>query len=279
MPSAPAVPPGDAWRSASEAARDRLPERPVAAVVLGSGLDRVAETLDIETEIPYAELPGFPEPTVPGHAGRLAFGRVAGVPVVAFRGRIHLYEGHGAATSALPSAVSWALGARAIVLTAAVGSLVPEIAPGSVAVCADHINLLREDVLRGWTCEDGSPAFVDLSDVYDGELSDEAAAAAGVPRAVYAAVPGPSFETRAEAEYLRRIGATVVGMSLVPEAVPARALDLRVLGLLSVANAVGVEVSHDAVLEATGRTAGAIGEVIAEVLPRLARREPDGRET
>jgi inosine/guanosine/xanthosine phosphorylase family protein len=279
MPSALPVPPGDAWRSASEAARDRLPERPVAAVILGSGLDGVAQMLEVETEIPYAELPGFPEPTVPGHAGRLAFGRVAGVPIVAFRGRIHLYEGHGAATSGLPSVVSWALGARAIVLTAAVGSLVPELAPGSLAVCADHINLLREDVLRGWTREDGSPAFVDLSDVYDRELADAAAVAAGVPRAVYAAVPGPSFETRAEAEYLRRIGATVVGMSLIPEAVPARALDLRVLGLLSVANAVGVEVSHDAVLEATGRTAGAIGDVLAEVLRRFAWREPDGRET
>jgi len=285
MPPARAVPPGTAWRSAADAASERLPERPVAAVVLGSGLDRVVEAFELEVEIPYAELPGFPEPTVPGHAGRLALGRLRGVPVLVFRGRIHLYEGHGASASALPSVVSWALGARAIVLTAAVGSLVPEIAPGSLAVCDDHVNLLREDVLRGWTREDGSPAFVDLSDVYDRELSDVAAAGAGpersgpghsgpghsgLRRAVYAAVPGPSFETRAEAEYLRRIGATVVGMSLVPEAVPARALDLRVLGLLSVANAVGVEVSHDAVLEATGRTAGAIGDVLAEVLPRLA---------
>ena len=192
--------------------------------------------------------------------------------------------------------MSWALGARVIVLTDSVGSLVPEIAPGSLGVCDDHVNLLREDVLRGWTREDGSPAFVDLSDVYDRELSDAAAAGgrpersgpghpgpghpglghSGLRRAVYAAVPGPSFETRAEAEYLRRIGATVVGMSLVPEAVPARALDLRVLGLLSVANAVGVEVSHDAVLEATGRTAGAIGDALAEVLPRLAE---SGTET
>jgi inosine/guanosine/xanthosine phosphorylase family protein len=266
----PAVPPGDAWRSATEAVRERLPERPVAALVLGSGLDGVADTIDVETEIPYADLPGFPEPSVPGHEGRLAWGRMHGVPVLVFRGRIHLYEGHGAATSALPSVLAWALGARAIVLTAAVGSLVAEIRPGSVAVCADHINLLREDVLRGWTREDGSPAFVDLSAVYDAELGDAAVAGAGLERAVYAAVPGPSFETRAEAEYLRRIGATVVGMSLVPEAVPARALDLRVLGLLSVANAVGVEVSHDAVLEAGRKGADAIGSVLAAVLPRLA---------
>lgn len=272
------LPPGNAWRSASEAARERLPERPVAALVLGSGLDAVTEAVDVEVEIPYAELPGFPAPTVPGHAGRLAFGRLHGAPLLVFRGRIHLYEGQGAAASALPSVMAWALGARVVVLTAAVGSLVPEIAPGSLAVCADHLNLLREDVLRGWTREDGSPAFVDLSEVYDRELADAAASgagsgASGLRRAVYAAVPGPSFETRAEAEYLRRIGATVVGMSLVPESVPARALDLRVLGLLSVANAVGVEVSHDAVLEATGRTAGAIGDVLAEVLPRLAKPE------
>src|SRR4051812_42637858 len=275
MPSRPAVPPGNAWRSAGEAARERLSERPVAAVVLGSGLDAVAEGVDVEVEIPYAELPGFPSPTVPGHAGRLAFGRLRGLPLLVFRGRIHLYEGHGAAASALPSVVSWALGARAIVLTAAVGSLVPEIPPGSLAVCADHINLLREDMLRGWTREDGSPAFVDLSAVYDDELAAVAGAgsSAGFARAVYAAVPGPSFETRAEAEYLRRIGATVVGMSLVPEAVPARALDLRVLGLLSVANAVGVEVSHDAVLEAGRKGADAIGSVLTAVLPQLAERE------
>jgi inosine/guanosine/xanthosine phosphorylase family protein len=273
----PAVPPGDAWRSATEAARERLPERPVAALVLGSGLDGVADAIDVETEIPYEELPGFPQPTVPGHRGRVAFGRAEGVPVLVFRGRIHLYEGHGAAASALPSVLAWALGARAIVLTAAVGSLVANIRPGSLAVCADHINLLREDVLRGWTREDGSPAFVDLSAVYDAELADVAVAGAGLERAVYAAVPGPSFETRAEAEYLRRIGATVVGMSLVPEAVPARALDLRVLGLLSVANAVGVEVSHDAVLEAGREGAPAIGSVLAAVLPRLAEPEPAQR--
>ncbi|MFL5766503.1 MAG: purine-nucleoside phosphorylase [Actinomycetota bacterium] len=288
MPSRPAVPPGNAWRSAGEAARERLSERPVAAVVLGSGLDAVAEGVDVEVEIPYAELPGFPSPTVPGHAGRLAFGRLRGLPLLVFRGRIHLYEGHGAAASALPSVLSWALGARAVVLTAAVGSLVPDLAPGSLAVCADHLNLLREDVLRGWTREDGSPAFVDLSDVYDPELADLAAgvrttepaapAITTLRRAVYAAVPGPSFETRAEAEYLRRIGATVVGMSLVPEAVPARALDLRVLGLLSVANAVGVEVSHEAVLEATGGTVGAVVDILTEVLSRLAEAEPD-RET
>jgi len=282
MPSASPplrLPPGNAWRSASEVARERLPERPVAALVLGSGLDGVTGAVDVEEEIPYAELPGFPATTVPGHAGRLAFGRLEGVPLLVFRGRIHLYEGHGAAASALPSVMAWALGARVVVLTAAVGSLVPEIAPGSLAVCGDHLNLLREDVLRGWTREDGSPAFVDLSDVYDRELSDAAAAGAGLRRAVYAAVPGPSFETRAEAEYLRRIGASVVGMSLVPEAVPARALDLRVLGLLSVANAVGVEVSHDAVLEATGRTAGAIGDILAEVLPRLSKPTQDRQET
>jgi purine-nucleoside phosphorylase len=276
----PAVPPGEAWRSVSEVLRERVPEPPVAALVLGSGLDDVTDAIDVDTEIPYAELPGFPETTVPGHAGRVAFGRAHGVAVLVFRGRIHLYEGHGAQASALPSVVSWALGARAIVLTAAVGSLVPAIRPGAVAVCADHINLLREDVLRGWTREDGSPAFVDLSAAYDAELA-EVAAGAGLPRAVYAAVPGPSFETRAEAEYLRRIGATVVGMSLVPEAVPARALDLRVLGLLSVANAVGVEVSHDAVLAAGRQGAEVIGSVLETVLPTVAEPEQasDQQET
>ena len=255
-----------------------MPEPPVAAIVLGSGLDVVAEAVEPSAEVPFAELPGFPAPSVPGHAGRLVFGRMAGVPVAVFRGRIHLYEGHGMAASSLPAIVSWALGARALVLTAAVGSLVPEIAPGTLAVCSYHVNLLREDVLRGWTREVGGPAFVDLGAVYDRELGDAAAVVAvaegaGGARAVYAAVPGPSFETPAEAAYLRRTGATVVGMSMVPEAVPARALELRVLGLLSVANAVGVEVSHREVLEVSRRTGPAIVAVLEDVLPRLAEED------
>ncbi|MDP9296860.1 MAG: purine-nucleoside phosphorylase [Actinomycetota bacterium] len=278
--SSPAVvPPEGAWRAAAEFVRGRISAAPVAGVVLGSGLDVVAAGMDIDDEIPYADLPGFPEPTVAGHAGLLASGRIAGVPVVVFRGRIHLYEGHGMEASSLPTTVSWALGARALILTAAVGSLDPSFAPGSLVICSDHLNLMGESPLRDWRSPDGGPAFVDLSRVYDERLADAAfrraerkrgSAGTGCAWGVYAAVPGPSFETPAEAEYLRRVGATVVGMSMVPEAVPARALGLRVLGLLSVANAVGVEVSHAEVLAASRGTGAAIAEVLEEVLPLLS---------
>jgi purine-nucleoside phosphorylase len=276
-----AVPPEGAWRAAAELVRDRISVAPVAGIVLGSGLDVVTAGMEIDDEIPYAELPGFPRPSVPGHAGLLALGRIAGVPVVVFRGRIHLYEGHGMQASSLPALVSWALGARALILTAAVGSLDPSLAPGTLVICADHLNLMGESPVRGWRSADGGPAFVDLSRVYDERLSDAAFRRAGRPRepagidcawGVYAAVPGPSFETPAEAEYLRRAGAAVVGMSMVPEAVPARALGLRVLGLLSVANAAGGEASHVEVLDASRGTGVAIAEVLEEVLPLIAEQ-------
>jgi purine-nucleoside phosphorylase len=260
-------------------ARTRFRTEPVAGIVLGSGLDAVTAAMEIEGEIPYADLPGFPEPSVPGHAGRLALGEISGVPVAAFRGRIHLYEGHGMAAASLPAVVSWALGARAIVVTAAVGALDDALSPGSLVVCSDHLNLMGENPLRGWRSVDGGPAFVDLSRVYDPDLSAAAfrraererdVAGAGCVRGVYAAVPGPSFETPAEAAFLRSAGADVVGMSVVPESVPARALGLRVLGLFSAANAVGVEASHAEVLEASRRTASVIGAVLDEVLPLIA---------
>jgi inosine/guanosine/xanthosine phosphorylase family protein len=273
------LPPDGPWRAAAELVRGRISAVPAAGVVLGSGLDVVAAEMEIDDEIPYAKLPGFPEPTVAGHAGRLALGRIAGVQVVVFRGRIHLYEGHGMGACSLPTIVSWALGAGAMILTAAVGSLARSIAPGSLVISSDHINLMGENPLRGWHAPDGGPAFVDLSRVYDERLADEAFRRAqqsrdsggpGCALGVYAAVPGPSFETPAEAEYLRRAGAHVVGMSMVPEAVPARALGLRVLGLLSVANAVGVEVSHAEVLQAGRGTGVAITGVLEEVLPLLS---------
>jgi purine-nucleoside phosphorylase len=262
---------------------------PVAGIVLGSGLGRAAE---IAGEIggrtkgvgfPFAELPGFPPPSVPGHAGQLWIGELGGRPVAVFQGRIHYYEAHPMALASLTSRVSALLGARAMVLTAAVGALDETLGAGTLVVLRDHINAMGENPLRGWRMPDGSPPFVDLSHVYDDDL-----AAAAVRRAraaletrvaneggivpvrvvegVYAAVSGPTYETPAESEYLRRAGGTVVGMSMVPEAVAARALGMRVLGLGFVTNAAGASVSHDEVLRASDTAAEAIGHVLAGVL-------------
>jgi purine-nucleoside phosphorylase len=263
-----------------EAVRDRTDVAPVAAVVLGSGLgDAIVAAWERAgsrqpVELNYADLPGFPAPSVPGHAGTLWLGTIGGRPIAFFRGRIHFYEGHPMPLASLTTRVAAGLGARTIVLSAAVGALDPELAGGSIAVLRDHVNLMGTNPLAGWRYPDGSPAFVDLSAVYDRELSD---AALGVLReggttavdGVYAAVAGPAYETPAETEMLRRLGATVVGMSTVPEAVAARALGLRVLGLSFVTNAAGASVSHEEVLRASGNAAAAIGLVVAELADRF----------
>jgi purine-nucleoside phosphorylase len=262
------------------AVRERSTLEPVAAVVLGSGLGRVLEAAgeivgrDADAEIPYAELPGFPRPTVPGHAGTLWLGALGEVPVAAFLGRLHRYEGHSMPIAALPARVAAILGARSIVLTAASGSLDPTMTAGTVVVITDHVNQMGENPLAGWSMPDGSPAFVDVSSVYDTELTEASLAsgrASGLETAegVYVAVPGPAYETPAEAEAFRRLGGTVIGMSVVPEAVAARALGLRVLGLSFVTNAAGASVSHEEVLAISDRAAERIGRVLADVIHRL----------
>ncbi len=268
--------PGDSLaEEAARGIRERTSLRPVAGVVLGSGLGAAVEGMEEDAAFGYQELPGFTVTTVPGHAGMLVLGTLAQVPVAVFLGRMHYYEGNSMARSALPVLVSRLLGADTMVLTASVGALDPSLAPGTVVVGSDHINLMGENPLRGWRRPDGTPPFVDLSAVYDPELARiavEEAEALGAPvgRGVYLAVSGPTYETPAEIEFMRRAGGSVVGMSVVPEAVPARALGMRVLGLFSVTNAVGGEVSHAEVIRVGAQMGSVIGRLLAGILPRLA---------
>ena len=259
-----------------EAIRGRTDIQPVAGIVLGSGLgDAIANAWERAgsgepLQIPYGDLPGFPPPTVPGHAGTLWLGEIGGRPVAFFQGRIHFYEGHPMALASITSRVSHGLGARTMVVSAAVGGLDPSLPAGSIVVVRDHLNLMGTNPLTGWRYPDGSPAFVDVSAVYDPAFSDAALDVLrngdiAVADGVYAAVAGPAYETPAETEMLRRMGATVVGMSTVPEAVAARALGMRVLGLSFVTNAAGGAVSHEEVLLASKTAAEAIGLVVAEL--------------
>ncbi|HEY3263874.1 MAG TPA: purine-nucleoside phosphorylase [Actinomycetota bacterium] len=273
-----------------DAIRERSGMQPVAALVLGSGLGPVIQVAGRQAgsrqdaEIPYADLPGFPRPSVLGHAGRLWIGEIGPVPFAVFQGRVHYYEGHPMRLASITTRVAAALGAGSIVLTAATGGVVADLEPGSLLVVRDHLNLMGENPLRGWRMPDGSPPFVDLSSVYDPELAGAALEAAGrvageaarngepvvpVREGVYAALSGPTYETPAETEAVRRAGGTVVGMSMVPEAVVARALGLRVLGLSFVTNVAGAPVSHQEVLAASDRAAGAIGRTLAAILDRL----------
>ena len=256
------------------AIRERTDIRPVAGVVLGSGLgDAISAAWERAGsgqphQIPFDELPGFPPPTVPGHAGRLWLGSIGGRPIAIFQGRIHFYEGHPMPLVSITSRISHGLGARTMVLSAAVGGLDPSLPAASMVVVRDHLNLMGANPLAGWRYPDGSPAFVDVSAVYDAELSDAALTilrdhGTSVTEGVYAAMAGPAYETPAETEMLRRMGATVVGMSTVPEAVAARALGMRVLGLSFVTNAAGGAVSHEEVLLASKTAAEAIGLVVA----------------
>jgi inosine/guanosine/xanthosine phosphorylase family protein len=275
--------PGD--RLAEEAAgviRERASLVPSVAVILGSGLGGVVDDMTDAESFAFSDLPGFPAPTVPGHEGRLALGLLDGVPAAAFRGRIHFYEGNDLSTCALPVRLARALGATTIVITAAVGGIDRSLVAGQVAVGVDQINMMGANPLRGWRHPDGSPPFVDMSEVYDRELAAlamERARSLGieVARGVYVAMPGPTYETPAEIEALRRAGGTVVGMSVVPESTAARALGMRVVGLFSVTNLAGDPASHEEVLAMADRAASTTRRIIHELLPYLSERSGSGR--
>ena len=260
---------------ALEAIRSMGGPAPEVVLIMGSGLGSAVSVVEADAEISYRDLPGFPEPTVPGHEGRLILGRLAGVPVAAFLGRIHFYEGHPMNLVTLPSRLAAAMEARTLISTGAVGGIDPLLEAGSLVVGTDHINLLGENPLRGWTDTEGKPPFVDLTNAYDPELAELALSCAGelgitATSGVYAAMPGPSYETPTEIEFLRRAGATVVGMSVVPETIAAAALGMRFVGLFCVTNVVGVEaVDHRDVTDTAGKFAEKLGELLGMMLPKL----------
>lgn len=268
--------PGD--RLAEEAAgviRERTSLVPSVGIILGSGLGGAVEAMSETETFAYTDLPGFPAPTVPGHAGALSLGVLDGVSIAAFRGRIHFYEGHELTRCSLPVRLARVLGAGTMVITAAVGGIQRDLVPGSIVVGTDQINMMGSNPLRGWRNPDGSPPFVDMSQVYDAELvalTRERAKALGIDVAsgVYVAMPGPTYETPAEIEMLRRSGGTVVGMSVVPESTAARALGMRVLGLFSATNPAGEPATHEEVLAMADRAAKDTSRLLRELLPRLA---------
>jgi purine-nucleoside phosphorylase len=257
---------------AIRAASDLIPR---LGLVLGSGLGpALGDAFEEDVGFAFTDLPGFPPPGVPGHAGRFALGRLAGVPVASFSGRVHFYEGYGMDVPALLPRLVRELGAETIVLTAAVGGVEPGLAGGTVAVITDHLNMMGTAPLRGWRYPDGMPAFIPMGQPYDptlAELALDRARALGIPAApgVYAAMSGPAYETPAEIGLIARAGATVVGLSMVPEVLPARALGMRVLALAVVTNAFGEPVSHDEVVRVSNETAKAVGRLLIDLLPRI----------
>ncbi len=264
------------------------PRAPDVAVVLGSGLSAFADTLIRARSTPYANLPHMAPVTVPGHAGRLVIGELGGTlpggsPVVAaLAGRIHLYEGHTPDDVVFNVRLMVHLGARVVLLTNAAGAVSMVFQPGDLVLISDHLNLQGQTPLRGPNDPALGPRFPDMSEVYDRELRAMARTAGetvglALREGVYAGLPGPSYETPAEIRMLRTLGADMVGMSTVAEAIAARHMGARVLGVSCVTNlAAGVSptpLSHAEVETTAQRTRGVFTALLDAVLARLPRRE------
>ncbi len=273
-PAATSGPATDA-ASAAALAEARTPLRPQVGLVLGSGLGALADGLGDATAIPYGELPGFRAPTVGGHAGRLVVGRHGTTPVAMLAGRAHVYEGATGAEVAAGVRTLRALGCEAVVLTCAAGSLDPETPPGSLVAFADHIDLQPTNPLIGPNDDTLGPRFPPLSGLYDSGLRAalHAAAAAEEVRlteGVYLAVSGPAFETPAEIRAFRTLGADLVGMSTVPEAIAAAHCGLAVAAVAVVTNLAegltDVPLSHEQTLAGAAQGAEAFARLLGRFL-------------
>jgi xanthosine phosphorylase len=230
---------------------------PRLGIVLGSGLGGIAGALTNAAQFPYAELDGFPQPTVAGHGGTLHMGELGGLSVAIYQGRKHIYEGGDPGAMRVPIRVLKRLGAEALLVTNAAGSLRPEVGPGRLMAISDHINLLGVNPLTGPNDDTVGPRFPSLRDAYDPELRQRLHSAAAkldveLADGVYLATAGPTFETPAEIRMFRTLGADAVGMSTVPEVILARHAGLRVAAVSAITNLAegmgGEELSHEQTL-------------------------------
>jgi purine-nucleoside phosphorylase len=252
--------------------------RPQVAVVLGSGLGAFADTLKDQTAIPYADIPGWPQSTAVGHAGKLVVGTIDGFPVAALAGRAHLYEGYTAQQVVYGIRALSKFRIDSIILTNAAGGVNPSYGPGQLVLISDHINLMGQNPLTGPNDDALGPRFPDMSEAYlkrYRKIAREAGSEIGLDleEGVYAALPGPSYETPAEIRYLRAIGADLVGMSTALEAIAANHAGMKVLGISCVTNyAAGVsdqKLDHKEVLQVGERVKDTMVELLRRVLPRL----------
>jgi len=252
--------------------------RPAIGLVLGSGLGALADELTERTDIPYADIPGWPHSTAIGHAGKLMIGKLGTLDVAVMAGRAHLYEGYGMQQVTYGVRVLQSIGVRSMVFTNAAGGINLELERGGLVLISDHINLQGANPLVGPNDDALGPRFPDMSEAYSRayrETAKHVATELCIPIAegVYAAMLGPSYETPAEIRYLRAIGADVVGMSTVPEVIVANHMGMKALGISCVTNmAAGIlpqKINHEEVLETGAMVRDTLVKFLKALLPRL----------
>jgi purine-nucleoside phosphorylase len=266
--------------NAARTIRARSTAEAQIAVVLGSGLGAFADEFDDAVRLPYRDIPGFVSSTAQGHVGSLVIGKVEGVPVVAMQGRVHYYEGYSLEEVTFPIRTFKLLGVKTLILTNAAGGIDVQLSQGALMVISDHLNLMGVNPLRGANDERFGPRFPDMSEVYSRELQElasEEARALGITarRGIYAALAGPSYETPAEIHMLRATGADAVGMSTVPEAIVARHMGMRVLGISCITNmAAGISetpINHEEVMETGQKVRESFTHLLRRIIASAAR--------
>jgi purine-nucleoside phosphorylase len=267
----------EAVRIASGWIRGQTTFGPRAGLILGTGLGRLAETIDAEAVLEYAAIPGFPLSTVESHHGRLIFGDLEGLPIVAMQGRLHLYEGYDARQITFPVRVMAALGIETLLISNAAGGMNPEFRRSDLMLISDHINLQGVNPLEGPNVDAWGPRFPDMSEAYDAGMRHLAANVADecgieLQEGVYVAVTGPNLETRAEYAFLRGIGGDAVGMSTVPEVIVARHMGLPCLGISVITDECVPETLQPVSIEDVLAAAAAAEPNLIRLMQGIARR-------
>ena len=221
--------------------RERIKREPLLGMITGTGLANLTDTMEIDQDIPYEQIPHFPKSTVAGHAGILVSSIIAGKPILAMQGRFHIYEGYTVSEITFPVRIMATLGVKYLFISSAAGGLNPNFVPGELMLLTDHINLTGNNPLIGRNLEEFGPRFPDMTSAYDKDLIALARGKAieeGITlnQGVYVGITGPSLETPAETRFLRSIGADAVGMSTVNEVIAAVHSGLRVLAIVAITN-------------------------------------------
>ena len=272
----------DQVAEAVQAIRDRVSIEAKIGIILGSGLGDLVNTMEDSVSVRFAEIPHFPNSTIEGHRGEVVAGCISGVPIFGFLGRLHYYEGYTIQQVVFPIEVMSGLGVNTLIITNASGAVNESYLPGDIVVIGDHINMMGENPLRG------TPDFTDMTEAYSGDLRVLALETADTlditaHEGVYLALSGPSYETPAEIRMLRGLGADLVGMSTVPEAIAANSKGVRVLGLSLVTNmAAGITgnpLSHEEVIEASKKAAEKFSRLVFGIIERLGNDSFNGKSS